>query len=122
MSRYMSSSVTLSQAGEASEAPAEAREAAAAHAAREGGHLLVDGEDPWVATGAATIALEVTDGISFSKGLAEPDEPALSNRTLDGQLRAWVEIGTPSADRLNKISGVTESKASLLTLGISNTY
>ena len=27
-----------------------------------------------------------------------------------------------SADRLNKISGVTESKASLLTLGISNTY
>ena len=27
-----------------------------------------------------------------------------------------------AADRLNKISGVTESKASLLTLGISNTY
>lgn len=41
-----------------------AREAAEAHAAAAGGYLLVDGRDPWVATGAATIALEVTDAVA----------------------------------------------------------
>jgi uncharacterized protein YaeQ len=41
--------------------------------------------------------------LEFSKGgLSSPDEPALSMRTLDGRLQCWVEIGTPSVDRLHK--------------------
>jgi uncharacterized protein YaeQ len=48
--------------------------------------------------------LEYTEGIAFSKGLAEPDEPALAVRDLTGALRAWIEIGMPDAARLHKAS------------------
>ncbi len=46
--------------------------------------------------------LEYTEGIAFSKGIAEPDEPALFVRDLTGALRAWIDIGSPDAARLHK--------------------
>ncbi len=46
--------------------------------------------------------LEYTEGIAFSKGLSDPDEPALSVRDLTGVLQAWIEIGAPEAARLHK--------------------
>lgn len=48
--------------------------------------------------------LEYTEGISFGKGLAEPDEPAITVRDLSGTLRAWIEVGSPDAARLHKAS------------------
>ena len=48
--------------------------------------------------------LEHTEGIAFSKGIAEPDEPALSICDLTGALRVWIEIGSPDAARLHKAS------------------
>ena len=45
------------------------------------------------------------EGIAFSKGgLSTNDDPAISIRDLQGNLRAWIEIGTPSAERLHKAS------------------
>ena len=46
--------------------------------------------------------LEFTEGLSFSRGLAEPEEPALAVRDLTGELRAWIDIGAPDAARLHK--------------------
>ena len=46
--------------------------------------------------------LEFTEGLSFSRGLAEPDQPALAVRDLTGELRAWIDVGTPDAARLHK--------------------
>ena len=46
--------------------------------------------------------LELTEGLSFSRGLSEPDEPALAVRDLTGELRAWIDIGAPDAARLHK--------------------
>ena len=46
--------------------------------------------------------LEFTEGLSFSRGLAEPDEPALAVRDLTGELQAWIDVGTPDAARLHK--------------------
>ena len=46
--------------------------------------------------------LEYTEGIAFSKGLSDPDEPAISVRDLTGTLQAWIEVGVPDADRLHK--------------------
>ena len=46
--------------------------------------------------------LEYVDGIAFSKGLSDPDEPAISVRDLTGALRAWIEVGVPDAGRLHK--------------------
>jgi uncharacterized protein YaeQ len=46
--------------------------------------------------------LEYTDGIGFSRGLAEPDEPPLAVRDLSGAMRAWIDIGAPDAARVHK--------------------
>lgn len=51
--------------------------------------------------------LEYREGIAFSKGLAEPDEPALMVRDLTGAPQVWIEIGTPDAERLHKASKAT---------------
>lgn len=48
--------------------------------------------------------LQYTEGIGFSKGIAEPDEPALFVRDLTGALRTWIDIGSPDAARLHKAS------------------
>lgn len=48
--------------------------------------------------------LEHAEGIAFSRGLAEPDEPALHVRDLTGALRAWIEVGLPDAARLHRAS------------------
>ena len=44
------------------------------------------------------------EGIAFSKGLSTTDDPAVWVRDLQGTLRVWIEVGTPSADRLHKAS------------------
>lgn len=48
--------------------------------------------------------LEYTEGIAFSRGLSDPDEPPIAVRDLTGTLRAWIEIGAPDAARLHKAS------------------
>jgi uncharacterized protein YaeQ len=48
--------------------------------------------------------LEFTDGIEFSRGLSDPDEPTIAVRDLTGRIRSWIEIGSPDAARLHKAS------------------
>jgi uncharacterized protein YaeQ len=48
--------------------------------------------------------LEYTDGITFSRGISDPDEPTLAVRDLTGVLQAWFEIGAPDAARVHKAS------------------
>ena len=60
---------------------------------------------PYLLTRTIAYALLHEEGIAFSKGgLSSTDEPPLSIRDLQGNLRAWIEIGTPAADRLHKAS------------------
>ena len=57
-------------------------------------------------------ALEYADGIEFSPGgLSSPDDPAVVIRDLTGRLRAWIEIGTPNAERLHRASKAAERVA-----------
>jgi uncharacterized protein YaeQ len=49
-------------------------------------------------------ALEYAEGIEFSHGLCDPDDPAIAIRDLTGTLTSWVDIGTPDAARLHKAS------------------
>lgn len=61
--------------------------------------------DDYMVTRVLAYCLEFTDGIAFSRGgLSEPDEPPLAVRDLTGALRTWIDIGTPSAERLHKAS------------------
>lgn len=44
------------------------------------------------------------EGIAFSKGLSTNDDPAVWVKDMQGNLRVWIEVGTPSAERLHKAS------------------
>ena len=48
--------------------------------------------------------LEYAEGIAFSKGLSDPEEPAIQVRDLTGALQTWIEVGMPDAARLHKAS------------------
>jgi len=58
----------------------------------------------YFATRVLAYCLEYAEGIAFSRGLSEPDAPAISVRDLTGALRAWIEVGSPDAARLHKAS------------------
>ena len=49
-------------------------------------------------------AMEFTEGIAFSRGICDPDDPAIAVRDLTGALRAWIDVGSPDAGRLHKAS------------------
>ncbi len=58
----------------------------------------------YLLTRAFAYCLEYEEGIAFSRGLAEPDEPTLAIRDLTGALRTWIDVGTPDATRVHKAS------------------
>ena len=60
--------------------------------------------EEFLVTRVLAYALECADGIAFSKGLSDPDEPAIAVRDPTGKVRSWVEVGTPDAERLHRAS------------------
>jgi uncharacterized protein YaeQ len=58
--------------------------------------------EEYLVTRVLAYALELTDGIEFSRGLSDPDEPAIRVRDLTGATRAWIDIGAPDAARLHR--------------------
>ncbi len=58
--------------------------------------------EEYLLTRVLAYALEYTEGITFSRGLSTPDEPAIAIRDLTGALQRWIDIGTPDAARLHK--------------------
>lgn len=44
------------------------------------------------------------EGIEFTRGLSTADEPAVWIKDLQGRVATWIEVGTPSAERLHKAS------------------
>lgn len=61
--------------------------------------------EEYLLTRTLAYAMEYAEGIEFSAGgLSNPDEPAITVKDMTGALRAWIEIGTPDADRLHRAS------------------
>ena len=58
----------------------------------------------YLITRVLAYCLEYTEGIAFSKGLSEPEEPTIAVRDLTGALHVWIDIGAPEAARLHKAS------------------
>ena len=56
----------------------------------------------YLLTRVLAYCLEYAEGVAFSKGLAEPDEPPLSVRDLTGHLRVWIDVGAPDAARMHR--------------------
>ena len=55
--------------------------------------------------------LEFAEGIEFSHGLSDPEEPTIAVRDLTGGIKAWIDIGTPDAARLHKASKAADRVA-----------
>jgi len=94
----------------------EARDASEAYAAKHPVELLVDGDDPRISTGAATLALEVTDGV------AAGDLPApvivmvpVGNGALINGVGAWLRSEAPGC----RIVGVQAEGAAAMTLSFN---
>jgi uncharacterized protein YaeQ len=53
--------------------------------------------EDYLVTRVLAYCLEYAEGIAFSNGLAEPDEPPLAVRDLTGVMRVCIDIGVPDA-------------------------
>jgi uncharacterized protein YaeQ len=62
--------------------------------------------EAYLVTRVLAYCLEYAEGVSFSNGLADPEEPTLAVRDLTGALRVWVDVGAPDAARMHKASKV----------------
>jgi uncharacterized protein YaeQ len=58
----------------------------------------------YLLTRVLAYCLSYEEGIAFSRGLSDPDEPALWVKDLQGVTQVWIEVGHPSPERLHKAS------------------
>jgi len=58
--------------------------------------------EEYLITRVLAYCLEYTEGITFSKGISDPDEPTITVRDLTGAIQVWIEIGAPDAARVHK--------------------
>jgi uncharacterized protein YaeQ len=56
----------------------------------------------FLVTRVLAYGLEYAEGITFSKGLSDPDAPALAIHDLTGRLKSWIDIGIPDPARLHR--------------------
>lgn len=65
---------------------------------------------PYLLTRVLARVLHTSDGVEFSKGgLCGPDEAPLSAHDLTGRLLLWVDLGSPSPERLHKAMKAADS-------------
>ena len=63
----------------------------------------------YMLTRVLAYCLSYEEGLAFSKGgLSSTDEPPLAVRDLTGALRAWIDVGSPSAERLHKATKLVD--------------
>jgi uncharacterized protein YaeQ len=60
--------------------------------------------EEYLVTRLLAYLLEFTEGIEFSRGVSDPDEPTIAIRDLTGAIKTWIDVGTPDATRLHKAS------------------
>jgi threonine dehydratase len=91
----------------------DARAASEAHVAGRSAHLLVDGEDPRISTGAATLALEISDAVEAG---ALPSAAVISvpvgNGALINGVGSWLRFAVPTC----RVLGVQAEGAPAMTL------
>jgi len=89
-----------------------AREAAAHHAATSGWRLIIDGQDPHIAIGAGTMAVELTDAVE--RGDLPPLEAfyvPVGNGALIAGVGTWLKAAAPAT----RVIGVQAAGAPAMT-------
>ncbi len=72
--------------------------------------------EPRLATRVLAHALWHHPQLAFGRGLSEVDDPALWQKSLDGRIEHWIDVGQPDAERLIAASRRSE-RCSLLVYG-----
>jgi uncharacterized protein YaeQ len=67
--------------------------------------------EEYFVTRVLAYCLEYEEGIAFSKGISDGDEPAILVRDPADRYKAWIEIGSPDSDRLHKAAKTSERVA-----------
>jgi uncharacterized protein YaeQ len=67
--------------------------------------------EEFLLTRVLAYCLEYEEGIAFSKGLSDGDEPAVWIRDPAGHVQAWIEVGSPDAARLHKAAKAADRVA-----------
>ena len=60
--------------------------------------------EEYLVTRVLAYSLEYAQGIGFSRGISDPEDPTIAIRDLTGAIQVWIDIGTPDAARLHKAS------------------
>ena len=60
--------------------------------------------EEYLLTRVLAYCLEYREGIAFTRGLQDPEEPALEVRDLTGTRTIWIDVGAPDAARLHRAS------------------
>ena len=60
--------------------------------------------EEYLVTRVLAYCLEYAEGIAFSNGISDHEEPTISVRDLTGAIKVWIEIGAPDASRVHKAS------------------
>jgi uncharacterized protein YaeQ len=60
--------------------------------------------EEYLVTRVVAYLLEYREGIEFSRGISDPEDPAIAVRNLTGTISTWIDVGTPDAARLHKAS------------------
>jgi len=94
----------------------DARAGAEAYAADHGAELLVDGDDPRLSSGAATLALELTDAIDAGllPALAVASVPVGNGALING-VGSWLRHASPAT----RVVGVQAEAADAMTRSFS---
>jgi uncharacterized protein YaeQ len=68
--------------------------------------------EDFLMTRVLAYCLEYEEGIAFSKGgVSDAGDPPIFVRDPGGRYKAWIEIGSPDADRLHKAAKASERVA-----------
>ena len=60
--------------------------------------------EEYLVTRVIAYLMEYAEGIEFSRGVSDPDDPTIAIRDLTGALSSWIDIGSPDAARLHRAS------------------
>jgi threonine dehydratase len=90
-----------------------ARAVSESYAAKTGAELLVDGDDPRISTGAATLALELTDGVEAGSlpAMRHASVPVGNGALIIG-MGSWLRAAAPDC----RVVGVQAEGAAAMTL------
>ncbi len=66
---------------------------------------------PFLITRVIAYCLSLTEGIEFTQGIGNPDDPAVWVKDRTGAMLMWIDVGNPAAKRMHKAAKAAKKVA-----------